>query len=101
MGHGKCTLCPNSIGDSGGKYEDATIQDHYKDLVDVIAWAKTQNWYREKFVLAGHSLGGYAVARYAEDHPEKVKAVFPYALVVSGELNWKASQQFNPKEFES
>ena len=82
----------NSIGESGGKYENATMKDHYEDLVDVISWAKTQEWYKEPFILAGHSLGGYAVARYAEDYPKEVKAVFPYALVVAGELSYKAAE---------
>src|SRR3989344_5424120 len=82
----------NSIGESEGKYENATMQLHYEDLVDVIAWAKTQPWYIEPFILAGHSLGGYAVARYAEDYPKEVKAVFPYAGVVAGELSYKATE---------
>jgi len=88
----------NSIGESEGKYEDATMQLHYEDLVDVIAWAKSQTWYQEPFVLVGHSLGGYAVARYAEDYPEEVKAVFPYAAVVAGELSYKATEMFEPEK---
>ncbi len=88
----------NSIGESGGKYENATMQLHYEDLVDVIAWAKGQAWYKEPFVLAGHSLGGYAVAQYAEDYPEQVKGVFPFALVVSGELSYKKYEQLKPEE---
>lgn len=86
----------NSIGESDGKYEDATMQKHYEDLVDVIAWAKNQSWYREPFVLAGHSLGGYSVVRYAEDHPSEVKGVFPFGLVVSGQLSWDAIEESEP-----
>lgn len=88
----------NSIGESEGKYENATMQNYYEDLIDVISWAKTKNWYQEPFILAGHSLGGYAVARYAEDHPDEIKAVFPYALVVSGELSYKAYEMFEPEK---
>lgn len=91
----------NSIGESGGKYENATMQNHYEDLVDVINWAKTQNWYKEPFVLAGHSLGGYAVARYAEDYSREVKAVFPYALVVAGELSYKATEMLEPEKLKA
>lgn len=83
----------NSYGESEGKYENATTQLHYEDLVDVIGWAKEQSWYIKPFVLIGHSLGGYAVARYAEDYPDEVKAVVPLALVVSGELSYKAHEQ--------
>lgn len=90
----------NSIGESDGKYEDATMQNHYEDLVDVINWAKTQIWYKEPFVLAGHSLGGFAVAKYAEEFPNEVKAVFPYAAVFSGQDNLDASNKFQPEELE-
>ena len=88
----------NSIGESGGKYEDATMQNHYEDLVDVISWAKTQDWYKEPFILAGHSLGGYAVARYAEDYPKGVKAVFPFAGVFSGKDSLETSYKFSLEE---
>ncbi len=88
----------NSFGESGGSYENATMQLHYEDLVDVIAWAKTQKWYQEPFVLAGHSLGGYAVAQYAENFPNEVKALFPFALVVSGKLSYEAQEKFEPEE---
>ena len=84
----------NSRGESGGSYENATAQAHYDDLEDVIAWAKNQVWYKEPFVLAGHSLGGYAVAQYAENHPAQVRAVFPYAAVVSGKLSLEAYEMF-------
>jgi pimeloyl-ACP methyl ester carboxylesterase len=36
----------------------------------------------ERAVLVGHSLGGYAVARFAADHPERVRA----AVLVDGGL---------------
>jgi pimeloyl-ACP methyl ester carboxylesterase len=91
----------NSIGESEGKYENATMQDHYEDLVDVITWAKNQTWYQEPFILAGHSLGGYAVARYSEEFPDEVKAVFPYALAVAGELSYKTMEIFEPEKLKS
>jgi dipeptidyl aminopeptidase/acylaminoacyl peptidase len=88
----------NSIGESDGKYEDATMQNHYEDLVDVIDWAKKQNWYKEPFVLAGHSLGGFAVAKYAEEFSNEVKGVFPYAAVFSGPDNVETSYRLKPEE---
>ncbi len=91
----------NSFGESEGKYENATMQNYFEDLVDVISWAKKQNWFKEPFVLAGHSLGGYAVARYAEDYPKEVKAVFPFAGVVSGELSYKATEKFEPEKLKA
>lgn len=78
----------HTFGESkGGLYEDATITNYYADLVDVIAWAKDQPWYKEPFVLCGHSLGGISTALYAEEHPNEVSALAPISTVVSGELS--------------
>lgn len=88
----------NSIGESEGKYEDATMQKHYEDLVDVVNWVKTQEWYKEPFIIAGHSLGGFAVAKYAEEFPNEVKAVFPDAAVYSGQDSLDAHSKFFPEE---
>ena len=91
----------NSIGESAGKYEDATMQNHYEDLVDVINWSKIQTWYKEPFVIVGHSLGGFAVAKYAEEFPKEIKGVFPYAAVYSGEDSFEASGKFKPEEIKA
>ncbi|MFA6999941.1 MAG: alpha/beta fold hydrolase [Candidatus Paceibacterota bacterium] len=91
----------NSTGESGGKYGNATFQDHYENLVDVITWAKTQIWYKQPFILAGQSLGGYAVARYAEDYPKEVKALLFYAGVVAGELSYKSKEKFESAKFKT
>jgi pimeloyl-ACP methyl ester carboxylesterase len=87
----------NSMGDSGGNYEDATLTNFYNDLEDVITWARKQEWYRPP-VLVGHSLGGMAVALYAELHPKEVKAVAPISPVVSGKLSLET---YSKKELES
>ncbi len=76
----------NSTGESGGKLENATTTNYYQDLEDVIEWAQTQDFYTEPFWLVGHSVGGFCVAFFALNHPEKVKAVAPISAVVSGEL---------------
>ncbi|MDO8600452.1 MAG: alpha/beta fold hydrolase [bacterium] len=77
----------NSIGESGGAYEDATATNYYEDLEDVIEWTESQSWYQEPFCLASHSLGGMCIALYAERYPEKVKALAPTSTVVSGKLS--------------
>lgn len=77
----------NTIGESGGKYENATITNYYNDLEDVIEWAQTQEWYKVPFALVGHSLGGICTALYAEKYPDKVMALAPISPVVSGKLS--------------
>jgi pimeloyl-ACP methyl ester carboxylesterase len=87
----------NSIGESDGKFEDATTTNYYEDLEDVITWSHNQPWYKEPFVLIGHSIGGYSVALYTEINPEKVVAVAPIAPVVSGRLRMSAFERYEPE----
>jgi len=90
----------NTLGESEGKYEDATITNYYEDLEDVIAWAKTQSWYQEPFALAGHSLGGISTALYAERHPKEVLALAPISTVVSAKLRIEAYEKYDPESLE-
>ncbi|MCX6806677.1 MAG: alpha/beta hydrolase [Candidatus Berkelbacteria bacterium] len=77
----------NTFGESEGDYKQATTTNYYQDLEDVVNWAKSQNWYKEPFVLAGHSLGGICTALYAEKYPKKVLGLAPISTVVSGKLS--------------
>lgn len=77
----------NTIGESGGRFENASVTNYLADLEDVLAWASTQPWYREPFALAGHSLGGLCTALYAERYPERVHLLAPISTVVSGALS--------------
>ena len=47
----------------------------------------------ERAVLVGHSLGAYAVARFAADHPERVRAV----LLVDGGLTAPVPEGVDPQ----
>lgn len=49
----------------------------------------------ERAVLVGHSLGAYAVARFAADHPERVRA----AVLVDGGLTSPAIHDVDPEAF--
>ncbi len=80
----------NTVGESEGSYELATVTNYYEDLEDVINWAKTQEFYNEPFYLVGHSLGGICTALYAENYPEQVKGLVPVSTVVSGELSMQS-----------
>lgn len=88
----------NTLGESDGNYEDATVTNYYEDLEDVINWTSQQSWYQEPFVLAGHSLGGISIALFAEKFPKKVKAIAPISTVVSGKLSVDQRQKDDPEE---
>jgi pimeloyl-ACP methyl ester carboxylesterase len=90
----------NTIGESDGSYEDATVSNYYEDLVDVIEWAKGQMWYQEPFYLAGHSLGALSVTLYAERHAEHIRALLAISPVVSGSLSVEAYEEFRPEVYE-
>lgn len=89
----------NTLGESGGRYEDATITNYYEDLEDVIAWASSQDWYQVPFVLSGHSLGATCTTLYAERHPDRVRALAPISPVVSGALSFEAYKRHDAQAF--
>jgi len=76
----------NTIGESDGKLEFATVTNYYEDLEDVIGWTQRQRWYQEPFCLAGHSLGGFCIFWYTINHPRKVKAIAPISSFISGNI---------------
>ena len=89
----------NSIGESDGKYEDATLTSYYSDLEDVIDWAKKQEWYQHPFTLLGSSLGGISVVLYAEKHPQDILALVPSSPVVSGKLSVETEKKYHAESF--
>lgn len=80
----------NSLGQSDGSYQYATVTNYYNDLEDVIAWAKKQPWYEEPFTLVAHNMGGMCVGLYAARFPERVRALGLVATIVSGALSMEA-----------
>ena len=82
----------NSIGESDGKYENATATNYYEDLEDVIKWAESKLWYQEPFWLTGHSLGAFSSVLYAMNFPDKIKSIVPLSLIVSGDHNIEISK---------
>lgn len=76
----------NSLGQSDGELQDATLTSYYEDFEDVIDWASTQLWYQEPFVLAGHSLGAACNLLFAYKNPEKIKALMPTSAFLVGDI---------------
>lgn len=90
----------NSFGESEGSYWEARLGLHAEDLEDVVKWTQKQEWFQRPLALTGHSMGGYAVAKYAEDHPDEVSFLAPIAPVVSGLLSLEAHQEEDPRGLE-
>ncbi len=90
----------NSNGSSEGNYENATVKSYYDDFIDIINWAKSQDWYLEPFVVSGASLGGYSALRYAEENSNEVKAIFSIAGLISGKLNYDANLKIKPEKIQ-
>lgn len=74
----------NSFGESGGFYENASVTSYREDLEDVINWAKGEDWYKEPYILVGHSLGGISSILHAQKYPNEIAALAPISTVVSG-----------------
>ena len=80
----------NSLNESESSEMGITPTGHYDDLVDVINWAKTQDFYIEPFALVGQSLGALSVVHYATESPELVNLLIPCAFpFMSGEVELK------------
>ncbi len=90
----------NSFGESDGEYKHARLGLHADDFEDVANWATKQSWFTGKFLVAGHSMGGFAAMRYALRNNIEVNFVIPFAPVISGELIWAAQKTHNYSEFE-
>ncbi len=91
----------NSFGESDGTFWEARVKLHAEDLEDVVKWTKQQEWFVRPLALTGHSLGGYAVARYAELYSEEVDILAPIAPLVSGKLSWEAHEEHDAAGFEA
>ena len=90
----------NSMGQSDGDIQYATLTNYYEDFEDVINWASTQSWYQEPFILVGHSLGGACNLIFTYQYPNKVKALAPTSSFLLGKLTLKAYGKEVLKEWE-
>ncbi len=88
----------NSFGESEGDFEKSTMATFWEDFEDVAEWAKKQDWFVAPLAVSGHSKGGYAAVRYAEEHPQDVSFVVSIAPVVSGKLTLEAYKENDPVE---
>lgn len=87
----------NSFNESDGDFTDSRLGLHYEDFEDVTKWVQQQDWYVAPLALTGHSMGGYASARYAEAYPEEVALVAPIAPTISGKLLKEAYEKHDPE----
>lgn len=75
----------NTLGESGGKLEKASLTSYFEDFEDVVSWAKNQEWFKEPIFLAGHSLGAACTLLYAEKYPAHIYGIIPVSCFVSGQ----------------
>lgn len=74
----------NTLGESGGKMEEATLTGYYEDFLDVVDWAKQQSFFIPQFIVSGHSLGGACSILYASQFPGEVKGIAPISAFIGG-----------------
>lgn len=67
----------------------STTTGHLEDLEDVVAYAKTQEWFCEPLILAGHSLGAMISAEYAKRHADVSRII-----LVAPAISWKTYRKF-------
>lgn len=87
----------HSFGESDGDFEQSTLGTFWEDFEDVANWVKKQDWFIAPLAVTGHSKGGYAATRYAEEYPEEVGFAVPVAPVISGELSFEAHKENDPE----
>lgn len=87
----------NTFGESDGEYEKSTLGLHSEDLEDITKWVQEQKWYQGPLALTGHSNGGYAVIRYAQEYPDEISIVVPVGPVVSGRLFFEEQAKKQPE----
>lgn len=88
----------NTYGESDGDFEDATLTNYYEDLEDVIQWAKMQPFYKEKFVLLGHSLWAISCAIYSYNFGDLIAC----SILLSSPINFQMSKSsYSNEELEN
>ena len=86
-----------SLGKSYGNISDVSLNTFLEDLETVVNWAKEQDFYREPFAVAGHSLGGATTILYSHNN-NNISFLIPIAPVVGGQ-QWENSCMKNMPDF--
>jgi len=88
----------NGVGESEGSANDATFGNAIEDMEDIMTWLKTQEWFALPCIIGGHSMGGICAIMYAENHPEDISGLMPFASVITGELSFESHLKAYPQE---
>ena len=89
--------CRNSRGNSFNNDHCASTTSMLEDLSTVIDWAKAQTFYTSTFLLAGHSLGGSVVLRYAQEHSQFVNRLILISTIFDGHELYNNTAKFSPE----
>ncbi len=88
----------HSLGESGGRLENACFSEFIKDLRTVIQWLDNNGYDENPLVLAGHSLGAGAALHMATRIPNRINGIISMSAVYNGQL-LKDSYMQNKPEF--
>ena len=93
----------DSLNESDSSEKGITLTGCYENLIDVIQWAKQQNFYTYPFALAGQSLGACACVLYASNYPQEVNllvtAAFPWLNGLEHPLHMSMAEKIKEKGY--
>ncbi len=76
----------HSLGESGGRLEQACFSEFISDLNTVINWLHSNGYNNNSLFLVGHSLGAGAGLHYASMYPNEVTGIITLSGVYNGQL---------------
>lgn len=85
-----------SLGQGTGALEKACFSNFIQDLQAVINWSKTLCFFKQPFILCGHSLGAGAALHYACEHTEQIQAIIGISSVYNGQFLLESYRFFKP-----
>jgi len=93
--------CASAWNEAAGEERDFLLADHVRDVRRAIEWAEdnaaTLGWSGEHLVLAGHSMGAYAVAHLAAtDWHGRIGHLVLVSPFTSGTRQIEAREKYHP-----
>jgi len=89
----------HGFGDADGSLEGLTMTSHAEDFEDVCVHILAQNWFKEPFIIGGHSIGNLAALNYIKtpENQQKVDGLIAVSPNLSGQLRLDAFEKYQPQ----